>query len=174
MHNPVSTKSPICKAHIYYCLKKDYVFVKMTFDSTTYYNFRKGINQMILDYINNNDYSNHLGIEFLELDNNHAIARIPHSEKLANPFGSLHGGVLYSLADIVCGSLACTCGNYTTTVNGNMEYISPGMNSEYYECVATLKHSGSHMIFVNCEIKSDTGRLVASGSFTFYKTEISV
>lgn len=126
----------------------------------------------VTDSLKNNEYMNHLGLEFIALDNDNAVARFPFDGKLLNPYKSLHGGVLYSVADIVCGSLACMCGKYCTTVSGNMNYLAPGTANKYLECRATLNRAGSHMVFVSCEIVSDTGARVATASFTFYKTEI--
>lgn len=127
---------------------------------------------MVIERIKENEFFNHLGIDFTDITDSTLTARIPFADSLKNPYGSLHGGVLYSVADIVCGSLACMCGKYCTTVSGNIDYLTPGIASEYLECRATLNRAGAHMVFVSCEIVSDTGACVATASFTFYKTEI--
>lgn len=126
----------------------------------------------VLDSLNEDVFSKKLGIEFVELDGEHAVAKFPFKKEVCNPYGSVHGGVLYSVGDIVCGSMACMCGNYCTTVSGNMEYVSPGIAEEYLECRATLKRSGAHMVYTVGEIYSDKGNLVAICNFTFYKTDI--
>ncbi len=48
-----------------------------------------------------NSYVKFLGIEFMEFRCKHTVARIPYKEQLLNPYGMLHGGSLYSAADIV-------------------------------------------------------------------------
>ena len=50
-----------------------------------------------------NSYVKFLGIEFMEFRCKHTVARIPYKEQLLNPYGMLHGGSLYSAADIVAG-----------------------------------------------------------------------
>ena len=52
-----------------------------------------------------NSYVKFLGIEFMEFHCKHTVARIPYKEQLLNPYGMLHGGSLYSAADIVAGAL---------------------------------------------------------------------
>ena len=52
-----------------------------------------------------NSYVKFLGIEFMEFRCKHTVARIPYKEQLLNPYGMLHGGSLYSAADIVAGGL---------------------------------------------------------------------
>lgn len=126
----------------------------------------------MLDKLKDNEFSNHIGLEFLELNKETAVAKIPFSDKLCNPYGSIHGGVLYSFADIVCGTLACTCGNYCTTVDGNMQYILPAVNTEYILCEARIIKSGTHMVYVSAEIKTAEGNLIDAASFTFYKTNV--
>lgn len=126
----------------------------------------------VLDSIKGDLFIKEIGLEFLELDKEHGIARFPFKKELLNPYGTVHGGVLYSVGDIVCGSVACMCDNFCTTVSGNMEYISPGVAKEYLECRATLKRSGAHMVFVTGEIYSDSGKLVSICTYTFYRTDV--
>lgn len=126
----------------------------------------------MLDIIKNDEFTNHLGIKFSELNKETAVAKIPFSKKLCNPYGSLHGGVLYSIADIVCGTLACTSGYYCTTVEGSMQYLNPAINTSHIVCTARITKSGSHMVFVTCDLTTAEGTLIDSGNFTFYKTNI--
>lgn len=126
----------------------------------------------VLETIKNDDFTKHLGLEFTELTKEKAVAKIPFSKELCNPYGSLHGGVLYSVADIVCGTLACTCGKYCTTVEGNMQYLNPAINTNYIICEAKITKTGAHKVFVTCEVKTDDGTLTDTANFTFYKTNI--
>ena len=47
----------------------------------------------------NNEFINHLGLEMIEESSKYAKGRIPVKEELLNPFGTMHGGVLYSTND---------------------------------------------------------------------------
>lgn len=50
--------------------------------------------------IEENTYAKTIGLEMLELREGYAEGRIPVKEESKNPLGTMHGGCLYSLADI--------------------------------------------------------------------------
>ena len=49
------------------------------------------------------EYFNTLGIEILEYTDGSSILKLPFDKKLTQPFGIMHGGALFSLADGACG-----------------------------------------------------------------------
>jgi len=125
----------------------------------------------IHEFLKDNEFINYIGLELVSIDTDTAVARFPFDSKLFNPYGTIHGGILYSAADIVCGSLACMCGVYCTTVSGSINYVAPGVADEYVYIEAKIIKSGGHMVFVDCVIKSDAGKVLDTGVFTFFKTD---
>ncbi len=119
-------------------------------------------------------FSKFLGFEILSVDDDELKARIPFREGVINTMGATHGGALYSLADITAGTLACMCGYFCTTVNGNLNYLEPAVAKEYIYCTAKIVRRGFHVIVINVEITSDTGKLLDSGSFNFFRTEFVI
>ncbi len=124
--------------------------------------------------IEQNEYIKYLGIELMELEHGYAKARIPYSHKLLNPYGYLHGGVLYSLADIVAGLAACTYGAYSTTIDGSMNYVRPAMNSKYITCEAHEVRQGKRVAVYRVELFNDEKLLLDTGTFTFYMMDENV
>jgi len=49
------------------------------------------------------EYFNTLGIEVIEFKDGKSILKLPFDKKLTQPFGIIHGGALFSLADGACG-----------------------------------------------------------------------
>lgn len=122
-----------------------------------------------------NKYLDILGLEFVELNEKTAIGRIPYKEETLNPYGFVHGGALYSMADITAGYLACIMsGNCMTTATGSLNFIAPAKNTEYIYCHATLIHGGRKLVVVRVEIKNDQGKLLDDGSFTFFNTGVTL
>lgn len=115
-------------------------------------------------------FSRYLGIEVLEFEDKFIRARIPFKPELINNYGSLHGGVLYSFADILAGTVACMSGKFCTTVEGSMNYLEPATAKEYIYCEAKRVRGGNHLVVVKVKIKNDSGKLVDDGSFTFYRS----
>ena len=85
-----------------------------------------------------------------------------------NPYGSVHGGCLYSLADIVTGLAACTYGVFSSTIDGGMDYILPAMNTEYIICESIEIRQGTHVSQYEANIYDDKGQLVDKARFSFY------
>lgn len=128
----------------------------------------------LMKFLDNNEYIKHLGIEILEMRQGYGKARMPYKNDVLNPYMSIHGGVLYSFADIVAGTTAAMEGQFATTVNGNMNFLEPAMNTEYITCEAKCVRSGRNLVVYNVEIRDDENKLLDDGSFTFYKTKLKV
>ena len=118
-----------------------------------------------------NAYIRFLGVEFLELKQGYGLARMRYRKELINPYGMLHGGSLYSLADIVAGTTACMNGYYVTTVSGNLNFMLPAKETGYVYCEAIQLHGGRHLMVFQVKLKDEEDKLLDSGEFTFFVTE---
>ena len=125
----------------------------------------------VLESLSENEFACYIGLEFLELEDKYIRARIPFRDKILNPYGSAHGGVLYALADITAGTLACFSGKFVVTVDGHMNYLSSAEDTDYIYCEAKTVKSGKTLIVIKIKIKNDKGKLLDDGSFTFFKTD---
>lgn len=132
------------------------------------------IKKQMLEFLEGNSFIQHLGIEMLEMSVDGAYAKMPYREEVLNPYKSVHGGVLYSFADIVAGTTAAMEGKLATTVNGSMDFLEPAWQTEYVYCKASKVRSGKQLSVFNVEIRDDDGKLLEQGSFTFFKTSMSV
>lgn len=132
------------------------------------------VEQAISKILKENAYVQFLGIELLKAEKDGILARMPYKKELANPYGMLHGGSLYSFADITAGAAACMCGYYVTTVSGTMNFLLPALHTEYVYCEARKLRQGKHLAVFDVRIKDDAGQLLDSGEFTFFVTERQV
>lgn len=132
------------------------------------------LKEVMLRVMKNNSYMQFLGIEMVEMKEGYGLGRIKYKEELLNPYGMLHGGSLYSLADIVAGSVACMCGYFVTTVSGTMNFLLPAVKTEYVYCEAEQLRMGRHLAVFSVRIKDDNGKILDSGEFTFFVTEQKV
>ncbi len=110
-----------------------------------------------------------LDIKILELGQDNAKGRMPFAAKYCNPYGSMHGGCLYSLADTVCGTLANSKGCEVATSDGDLRFLEPAVDTRYIYCTALLKKGGRHLITVTAELTDDNGKLLACGTYTFFR-----
>lgn len=129
------------------------------------------------EFLENNEYIQHLGIEMLEMEMEHGLGRMPFKSSVLNPYGSVHGGVLYSFADIVTGTIAAIDedgGRFASTVNGSLNFLEAAKDTEYLYCRATCIRNGLNLSVYKAEILDDSGKLLDEGTFTFYKSKIKV
>lgn len=129
------------------------------------------IRQTMEKVINENEYMQMLKIELLELKEGYAKARMSYQDMVLNPYGMIHGGALYSLADITAGTAACTNGHYVTTVSGSMNFMRPAVHTKYVYCTATEIRCGSHLLVYDIKIQDDNDVILQNGSYTFFNTE---
>lgn len=124
----------------------------------------------IVDLLKQNEYVKILGIEIVELSAGHCKGMMKVSESIKNPYGALHGGSLYSLADIVAGTAACSYGNYVVTVSGNMNFLMPAAGVEQVYCTADVVRQGGHLAVYDVRITDESDKVLENASFTFFVT----
>lgn len=126
------------------------------------------VRQTLLGFTQDNFYMRNLKIEILDMEQGYVKAKMNVTKEILNPYGSVHGGCLYSLADIVTGVAACTYGFYSSTINGSMDYILPAMNTEYIICESVQIRQGKHVSLYEADLYDDKGQLIDKGRFSFY------
>ncbi|MDD6492000.1 MAG: PaaI family thioesterase [Firmicutes bacterium] len=124
--------------------------------------------KVLQENVMENSYMKFLGIEFVKLEDGYSLAKMKYRKDLTNPYGILHGGCLYSFADIAAGTTACMCGNYVTTVSGTLNFLLPAVKTEYVFCESTRLRQGKHLAVFDVKIKDDENQILDSGEFTFF------
>ena len=122
----------------------------------------------VMDMLDNNKYVQLLGIKIEEISLGHCKGKMEVSEQIKNPYGALHGGSLYSFADIIAGAAACTYGNPVVTVSGSMNFLLPAAGIEYLYCQADAVRQGKTLAVYDVKITDETGNILDNASFTFY------
>ena len=69
-----------------------------------------------------NPFGSLLQMKIKEAELGRVKAELPFKKEFTNIYGDLHGGVLYSAVDTICGIAAGTYGYYVTTVDGQIRY----------------------------------------------------
>lgn len=120
------------------------------------------------EILKQNPFASLLEIELLEVSEGFVRAKIPFQEKIQNIYGDFHGGALYTAADTLCGIAASTYGYYVTTVNGSIQYLKAGRNTEYVMCEGKVIKPGKNISVVEFQITDQRGMLLNTGTFNFY------
>ena len=110
---------------------------------------------------------NHIRVEPAGPDRAQAILDIVPESR--NPYGILHGGAFYTLADCACGCACRMDGRKYVTLQGGLNFLK-SVSEGRVTAQATVRHRGRTTCLVEVEITAETGALLAKGDFTFFCT----
>lgn len=98
---------------------------------------------------------------------NHGEAVLTLGPNSLNPYGMLHGGAYYTMADCA-GGIACrTDGRNYVTLHGGIDFIR-SVSSGTVTARAVIRHRGRSTCQAAVEITDQAGTLLATGDFTFF------
>ena len=115
-------------------------------------------------------YAKNLGIVLDEIKPGEATGHLTLKDDIMNPLGSLHGGALFSLGDIVAGTAATASGAKVTTLDTNISYLAPGLmknTSKVFAHARTVK-AGKTIHVMAVEIRDERDVLLSTMNFTFF------
>lgn len=115
-----------------------------------------------------NPFGQLLGLEFSVMESGQSRCQLRIRDELLNPYGYLHGGVIYSLADTAMGgALYSSLGDRErcATVEMRVSYFR-GVTSGVLECQAEVVNRSGRLGYLEAEVRSDQ-RLIAKASATF-------
>ncbi len=109
-----------------------------------------------------------LGFRAVEVSPGRALFEMEAGPQHANPMGTLHGGILCDLADAAMGiAYASTLeeGESFTTLELKINFLKPVWNARL-QAEARIVKRGRTVGLVECDIKDESGSLVARASST--------
>lgn len=129
--------------------------------------------QEIMDLRNRtNFFAIKQGIKVTELNEGYAVVHVKITDELQNPTHSVHGGLLFTLCDVACGSAASSYGIQITTVDSSFHYLRAALNvSELFAEAREIKHGRRVMVF-EADVTDSEGTLYCRGIFTIMKLDI--
>lgn len=112
-----------------------------------------------------------LGQELLDVDVEKGAVKVAYntSDTLANRFGAIHGGMTAAMLDDVislAAGLVIEWGQITPTLEMKVSYIAQAQpNTRILADARTIRRGGT-VIFLEADLKDETGKLLATASST--------
>lgn len=109
-----------------------------------------------------------MGFRIASVSPGEAVIEIETTDGHANPMGTLHGGVLCSIADSAMGIAHASTlneGETTTTLELKINFLRP-VWSDRLRAVGKVIKPGKTISLVECEVFDSRNRLVARSSST--------
>ena len=115
-----------------------------------------------------NPFGDLIGLQFVKCEGGQSRCTLEVEQRLLNPHGAVHGGVLYSMADTGMGGAMYTVmekEELCATIEIKITYFK-AVRSGTLVCDTRIISRGRRVAALESEITSD-GRLVAKASGTF-------
>jgi acyl-CoA thioesterase len=123
----------------------------------------------ILEFRNRkNNFGTFLGIRTTRILPGHAECEMEIRPEFQNPIGSIHGGIIFTLADIAAGSAAASHGMQLTTMDSEMHYLNAGIRVRRLKGCADAIKEGHRISVIRVRILEENDKLLAEGTFTYF------
>ncbi len=117
--------------------------------------------------VNDVEYFKTLGIEVLEYKDGNSVLKLPFRKNLTQPFGIVHGGALFSLADGACGlAILSTMKELKpfVTIEMKINYLEPVNSGDTYAYAKVLREG--RVVPIEVELRN-SDKLVAKAISTY-------
>ena len=114
-----------------------------------------------------NAFMKHNYIEIESVEQDHAVIRLDVRPESKNPYGMVHGGAIYTMADNATGTAVHTDGRHYVTQTSALHFLR-NQSGGVVRAEAWVRHRGRSTSLVNVDITGEDGRLLATGEFTFF------
>lgn len=129
------------------------------------------LDQNMAEYREKHAFMTQNHIELSEVQPDRAVTVLNAGSDSLNPYGFVHGGALFTMADCACGAAARTDGRSYVTLSSSFNFLHSGLSGELIRAEAQVRRRGRTTCYVTVDITNDSGELLASGSFTFFCIE---
>ena len=116
-------------------------------------------------------FAAHNGITVEDADYDYGKVSLAFEDHAKNSLDMLHGGALFTMADVAAGMALLTLRQEVTfTVSSSIEYLSAAPGTGKLTAVGTVEKMGGHMGFSRTDIRDEGGKLIAALRTVMYLT----
>lgn len=112
------------------------------------------------------DFGRSIGIMTTELRRGYSRVEMDITARHMNPIASVHGGAIFTLADVAAGTAAYSIGIRSTTLDANIHFLRPGLNKTMLYAEANVVKEGRNVLVVDVRVFSQDDELLATATFT--------
>ena len=117
----------------------------------------------------NDAFSNAIGICVADISTSHAEVVLDMTDAHRNYMGMLHGGVIFTMADIAAGLCVAANGIHCVTLNSSINYLQSAHQGKI-TARAEIARRGRRVSVCDVRVTSDDDILLATASFTMYSS----
>lgn len=119
-------------------------------------------------------YAQFLGMELIDFGAGTATAELVVTENMLNSHKTVHGAVLFSLADYVFAAASNSYGKTAVGVTTSMNFMSAGFQGEKITAVATEEKRNHRLAWYKIEVRNEKELLATMEAMVYRKNEYFV
>lgn len=112
-------------------------------------------------------FSRYNGFELEIMEQDRVVYRLDIRRNSLNPYGVVHGGALYTMADDAAGVAIHTDGRHYVTQTGTLHFLS-NRPQGVIRAEGRVRRRGKQTAFASVEITDEQGALLAAGDFVYF------
>lgn len=114
-----------------------------------------------------NAFTDHNFIRLESVEPDLAVYRLEIRPETRNPYGMVHGGALYTMADDAAGGAAHSDGRHYVTQSGNLHFLDNRAHG-VIRATGRVRHRGRSTVLVAVDITDEAGTILAAGTFSYF------
>jgi len=120
--------------------------------------------------LGSNAFTAHNFIVLERVEPDLAVYRLEIRPESRNPYGMVHGGALYTLADDAAGGAAHTDGRHYVTQHGDLHFLDNRARGTI-RAEGRVRRRGRSTVLVDVDITDQDGVLLAAGTFSYFRVD---
>ena len=125
------------------------------------------------DLMRGNAFMFHNYIEMESAERDKAVFKLVIRPESKNPYGIVHGGAIYTMADNPAGAVAHSDGRYYVTQTSSLHFLR-NQAEGVVRAEARIRHRGKSTCLVDVDITGEGNILLATGQFTYFCVDINL
>jgi acyl-CoA thioesterase len=117
--------------------------------------------QEIWDFFKNDRFAQHSGIELLEIAEGRAKTRMTIEDKHLNGVDVVHGGAIFTLADLAFAAASNSHGTVAVAINASIWFVKAGRPGMTLTADAKETSRNPKLATYSIDVTDDAGELVA-------------
>ena len=118
-----------------------------------------------------NPFMEYNGIEICSISLDHSVLKATITENSKNPYGMVHGGLMYTMMDCVSGITARADNHAYVTQNVYVNYLSNVKDQDVIYAEGTVIRRGNVVTVVHAIVRTDDGQLLADGIVDMFRLD---
>ena len=118
-----------------------------------------------------NPFMEYNGIEICSVSLDHTELKATITENSKNPYGLIHGGLMYTMMDCVSGITARADNHSYVTQSVYVNYLGNVKDQDVIYAEGTVVKRGKTMTIIHAIVRTEDGKVLADGTIDMFRLD---